>query len=69
MHAEIKSIMQMGPVPVSGFVSCGDLSDVVLALQFQLMLHLDIFGLAGSPVVSTQIADADCPWELPANSA
>jgi len=60
----------MGPVPVSGLVLfCDDLSDVVVAMQFQLVLHLDIFGLPGSPMVSTQVADADCPWELPTNSA
>ncbi|KAL9711262.1 hypothetical protein Ac2012v2_005802 [Leucoagaricus gongylophorus] len=38
------------------------------AVEFQLVLHLDIFGLPGSPMVSTQIADASCPWELPTNS-
>jgi len=70
MHAEIKSIMQMGLAPVSGLVLfCDDLSDVVVAMQFQLVLHLDIFGLPGSPMVSTQVADANCPWELPTNSA
>ncbi|KAF9453135.1 hypothetical protein P691DRAFT_659138 [Macrolepiota fuliginosa MF-IS2] len=38
------------------------------SVKFRLVLDLDILGLPGSRTVSTQVADADCPMELPVNS-
>ncbi|KXN83138.1 hypothetical protein AN958_01809 [Leucoagaricus sp. SymC.cos] len=38
------------------------------AVKFRLVLDLDIVGLIGSRTASTQVADANCPWELPINS-
>lgn len=37
-------------------------------VQFRLVLDLDIVGLPGGAMVSTQVASASCPWELPVNS-
>ncbi|KAF7767952.1 hypothetical protein Agabi119p4_7195 [Agaricus bisporus var. burnettii] len=38
------------------------------AVKFRLSIELDILGLIGTRTVSTQIADASCPWELPVDS-
>jgi hypothetical protein len=50
--------------------SCSPSDDLYfLALKFELLLEATIQGLVGTHAVSAQVSNANCPFELPSNSA
>ena len=44
------------------------MTDLLLVVQFRLILDMDIAGLIGTKSASTQVNEGNCPIELPLNS-